>query len=290
MKSKNNKKHRSTKLTLFWHRFCKNKLAVFGFVFLCILIFAAIFANVLAPYGYDKQNVMVALTGPCKKYIMGTDYLGRDLFSRMLYGARVSLSIGVLSTIVGTTLGVTIGLIAGYYGGRLENVIMRIMDVFLSVPSVLLAIAITASMGGGLIPMLVALSISSVPGLSRLVRAQVISEREKEYIEAARTARASNFRIMFTYILPNIMASIIVLFTMGVAAGILNASMLSFIGLGAQPPTPEWGQMLSEGRSMIRDYPYLVNAPGILIMLTVFSVNMMGDGLRDALDPRLKGR
>ena len=164
------------------------------------------------------------------------------------------------------------------------------MDIFLSIPSILLSIVLAAVFGGGVISMILALSLGAIPGVSRLVRAMVISERDKEYIEVARTSRASDFRIMFRYILPNISSSLIVLFTMGVAGGILNASTLSFLGLGAQAPMPEWGKMLSEGRGYIRDYPYLVLAPGMIIMLTVFSLNMIGDGLRDALDPRLKGR
>ena len=221
---------------------------------------------------------------------MGTDYLGRDNLVRMIYGARISLSIGVSTTVLGTTIAVFIGMLAGFYGGKTDNVLMRIMDIFLSIPSILLSIVLAAVFGGGVISMILALSLGAIPGVSRLVRAMVISERDKEYIEVARTSRASDFRIMFRYILPNISSSLIVLFTMGVAGGILNASTLSFLGLGAQAPMPEWGKMLSEGRGYIRDFPYLVLAPGMIIMLTVFSLNMIGDGLRDALDPRLKGR
>ena len=247
-------------------------------------------ANIIAPGGYDQQNYKIRFQSPSLEHPLGTDYLGRDNLVRMIYGARISLSIGVTTTIIGTAIAVFIGMMAGFYGGKSDNILMRIMDVFLSIPSILLSIVLAAVFGGGVGSMILALSLGAIPGVSRLVRAMVISERDKEYIEAARTSRARDFRIMFRYILPNISSSLIVLFTMGVAGGILNASTLSFLGLGAQAPMPEWGKMLSEGRNYIRDYPYLVLAPGVIIMLTVFSLNMIGDGLRDALDPRLKGR
>ena len=274
----------------FLRRFKRNKLAVFGACFLTILIIVAILANIIAPGGYDQQNYKIRFQSPSLEHPLGTDYLGRDNRVRMIYGARISLSIGVTTTIIGTAIAVFIGMMAGFYGGKSDNILMRIMDVFLSIPSILLSIVLAAVFGGGVGSMILALSLGAIPGVSRLVRAMVISERDKEYIEAARTSRARDFRIMFRYILPNISSSLIVLFTMGVAGGILNASTLSFLGLGAQAPMPEWGKMLSEGRNYIRDYPYLVLAPGVIIMLTVFSLNMIGDGLRDALDPRLKGR
>ena len=284
------KQHIDTDLTRFWRRYRRNRLAVFGLCFLCLLTLCAVFANVIAPEGYDVQNYKIQFTKPCWEHPMGTDYLGRDNLVRMIYGARISLSIGVSTTVLGTAIAVFIGMLAGFYGGQADNILMRIMDIFLSIPSILLSIVLAAVFGGGVISMILALSLGAIPGVSRLVRAMVISERDKEYIEVARTSRASDFRIMFRYILPNISSSLIVLFTMGVAGGILNASTLSFLGLGAQAPMPEWGKMLSEGRGYIRDFPYLVLAPGMIIMLTVFSLNMIGDGLRDALDPRLKGR
>lgn len=284
------KKQANSELTRFWKRFKRNRLALFGLCFLAVLVFVAIFANVFAPAGYDVQNYKIRFQSPSWEHLLGTDYLGRDNLVRMIYGARISLSIGVITTTVGTFIAVCIGMTAGFYGGKSDNILMRIMDVFLSIPSILLSIVLASVFGGGIVSMVLALSLGSIPGVSRLVRAMVISERDKEYIEAARTSRASDFRIMFRYILPNISSSLIVLFTMGVAGGILNASTLSFLGLGAQAPMPEWGKMLSEGRTYIRDYPYLVLAPGVIIMLTVFSLNMIGDGLRDALDPRLKGR
>jgi peptide/nickel transport system permease protein len=286
----NKKKFANSDMIRFWKRYKRNRLAVFGLCFLALLIILALFANVIAPDGYDVQNYKIKFTNPNLDHPLGTDYLGRDNLVRMIYGARISLSIGVVTTLVGTVIAVFIGMLAGFYGGKSDNVLMRIMDIFLSIPSILLSIVLAAVFGGGILSMIFALSLSSIPGVARLVRAMVISERDKEYIEVARTSRATDMRIMFRYILPNISSSLIVLFTMGVAGGILNASTLSFLGLGAQAPMPEWGKMLSEGRNYIRDYPYLVLAPGMVIMLTVFSLNMIGDGLRDALDPRLKGR
>lgn len=281
---------RKSHFRLFIQRFSRNKLAVFGLIFIVIIILAALLAPYIAPYGYDDQDVSRRLTKPNSEHWFGTDDLGRDVFSRMIYGARVSLSIGISTTTISMFTALIIGMISGYYGGKVDNIIMRIVDIFLAIPSILLSIAIAATLGGGIVSMLIAISLGAVPGVSRLIRAQVMAESHKEYIEAAKVTRASGLRIMFKYIFPNILSVFIVTFTMGVAGGILNASMLSFIGLGAQAPIPEWGAMLSGGRQYIRDYPYLVTYPGIMISITVFSINMFGDGLRDAFDPKLKGR
>jgi peptide/nickel transport system permease protein len=281
---------RKSHFRLFIQRFSRNKLAVFGLIFIVIIILAALLAPYIAPYGYDDQDVSRRLTKPNSEHWFGTDDLGRDVFSRMIYGARVSLSIGISTTTISMFTALIIGMISGYYGGKVDNIIMRIVDIFLAIPSILLSIAIAATLGGGIVSMLIAISLGAVPGVSRLIRAQVMAESHKEYIEAAKVTRASDLRIMFKYIFPNILSVFIVTFTMGVAGGILNASMLSFIGLGAQAPIPEWGAMLSGGRQYIRDYPYLVTYPGIMISITVFSINMFGDGLRDAFDPKLKGR
>lgn len=285
-----NKTKRKSQFGLFFYRFSRNKLAVFGLIFIVFIILVAVFAPYLAPYGYDDQNVSIRLTKPNSEHWFGTDDLGRDVFSRMIYGARVSLSVGISTTAISMFIALIIGMISGYYGGKTDNFIMRIVDVFLAIPSILLSIAIAATLGGGIVSMLIAISMGAIPGVSRLIRAQVMAECHKEYVEAAKVTRASDFRIMFKYIFPNILSVFIVTFTMGVAGGVLNASMLSFIGLGAQPPIPEWGAMLSEGRAYIRDYPYLVTYPGIMISITVFAINMFGDGLRDAFDPKLKGR
>lgn len=274
----------------FWYRYSRNRLAVFGLCFLVFISLVAILADVVAPYGYDDQNVVERLEAPSLKHPFGTDKLGRDVFSRMIYGARISLGVGIASTFIGTFIALIIGMIAGYYGKWVETAIMRITDVFLAIPSILLAIGISAILGGGVVSMLIAISVGSIPGVSRLIRALVMTERNQEYIEAARTTRASDLRIMIRHILPNIMPTLIVTMTLGFAGGILSASTLSFIGLGAQAPIPEWGALLSEGRANIRNCAYLVTYPGIAIMLTVFSFNMLGDGVRDALDPKLRGR
>jgi len=273
-----------------WRRLCKSKLAVFGLVFMVFIILVAIFANFLAPQGIDEQDLSIMFTRPCLKYPLGTDGLGRDNLSRMMYGARISLACAVVATGIAAVVGTFIGLIAGYYGGKLENVLMRIIDIICAVPSILLAIAIASAMKPGLTSMFISLSIGGMGSFARMTRASVLSERDKEYIESARSNNASDLRIMFKYILPNVSAPLIVGITQSLAAGILGASTLSYIGLGVVAPTPEWGSMLADGRSNIRDYSYLVTAPGVVILLTTFSLYCLGDGLRDALDPRLRGR
>ena len=279
-----------TRLHETWRRLCKNKLAVFGLFFMVFITLVAIFAPVIAPYGYDDQDISRMLLAPCKEFPLGTDNFGRDILSRMMYGARISLSCAVIATTIAMIIGGTIGLVAGFYGGKLDNVLMRIVDIIGAVPNILLAIAIAATLGGGLGSMYFALSVGGIGGFARMTRATVLTERDKEYIEAARSNNARDFRILLKYIMPNVSAPFIVGVTMSLAAGVLGASTLSYIGLGVQPPMPEWGALLSVGRAYIRDYSYLVTAPGIVIMLTVFSLYSLGDGLRDALDPRLRGK
>lgn len=273
-----------------WRRLCKNKMAVFGMCFIVLIVFIAIFADVLAPYGYDDQDISRMLTPPNREFPLGTDNFGRDILSRMMYGARISLSCAAIATCIAMIVGGIMGLIAGFYGGTIDNILMRIVDIIGAIPNILLAIAIAATLGGGLVSMYIALSVGGIGSFARMTRSTVMTERDKEYVEAARSNNASTLRILFKYILPNVFAPFFVGVTMSLAAGILGASTLSYIGLGAQPPTPEWGALLSVGRSYIRDYSYLVTAPGVVIMLTVFSLYSFGDGLRDALDPRLRGR
>ena len=250
--------------------------------------FVAIFADVLAPYGYDDQDISRMLLPPCREFPLGTDNFGRDILSRMMYGARISLTCALFATAIAAAIGGTMGLIAGFYGGKLDNVIMRLVDIIGAVPNILLAIAIAATLGGGMGSMYFALSVGGIGGFARMTRATVLSEREKEYIEAARSNNASNIRILFKYILPNVSAPLIVGITMSLAAGILGASTLSYIGLGAQPPTPEWGALLSDARNYMMSYPYMIIFPGIFIAITVLAANLVGDGLRDALDPKLR--
>lgn len=269
-------------------RFSRNKLAMLGMIILCVLILSSVFANVLAPYGYDDQNPEEALQGPSIEHPFGTDKFGRDQFSRVLYGGRISLRVGIIAVAVALVFGGALGIIAGYVGGKVDSVIMRVMDVLMAVPGMLLAVAIAASLGAGLGNMMIAIGIGNVPSYARITRAAVLSAKENEYVEAARATGVSNLGIIIRHILPNSIAPVIVQATLGVASSITACAMLSFLGLGAPPPTPEWGGMLSTARDYLRTEPYMAIFPGLFIMITVFSLNVMGDGLRDAIDPRLK--
>lgn len=271
-----------------WGRLVRNKSAMAGLIILLILILTAIFADFIAPYGYDDQVLDDQFIAPCLEHIFGTDNFGRDIFSRVVYGSRISLQVGLISMGVAVILGCIVGSIAGYYTGLVDNLIMRIIDIMLAIPSILLAISIAAALGPGLRNVMIAIAIGSVPQFARIVRASILTVKEQEYIEASRATGASDLRIIVSHILPNCIAPIIVQTTLGVGNAILNAAGLSFIGLGVQPPIPEWGAMLSAARQYIRDYWWMLTFPGLAIMLTVFALNVLGDGLRDALDPRLK--
>lgn len=269
-------------------RFMKSRSAVFGFVVIILLVICALFPQWIAPYPYEKQVLSDRFIAPCAEHLFGTDDFGRDIFSRVVYGARISLTIGVASVSFSCVIGVLLGAISGYYGNVVDNIMMRLIDIMLAIPNILLAMSIVAAMGNGLKNLIIAIGIGAISGYARIVRASVLSEKEKEYVEAARSIGASDFDIIVKHILPNCLAPIIVQATMSVAVAILSAASLSFIGLGIEPPTPEWGSMLSSGRAYIRDYWYVVTFPGFAIMITVFAVNLFGDGLRDALDPKLK--
>lgn len=269
-------------------RLKEDKLAVIGMVIFLIIVLAAIFAPVIAPYSYKDQDLQNMRALPSLEHIFGTDSLGRDIFSRVLYGAKYSLSIGVISVTVAMLFGCVVGSICGYYGGVVDMVIMRLMDLMQSIPDMLLAIAISAMLGPGFTNCILALSISRIPVFIRLMRASLLNLRDMEYIDAEISINASAPRIMFRHLLPNGISPMIVQATMAIAGSILVAASLSFIGLGVQPPLPEWGAMLSEGREYIRSSPHIVIFPGLMIMITVLSINLFGDGLRDALDPRLK--
>ena len=286
--NKSSKRKKSNQLLETWKRLKKSKLAVVGLVIIIILFLVAIFANVIAPYGYAKQNLQATFQSPSAKHIFGTDEFGRDIFSRVVFGSRISLEVGFIAVTIAVIIGGLLGAMAGYYGGKIDNFIMRSMDVLLAIPQILLAISIVAALGPGLINLMIAVGISSIPGYARIVRASVLSVKDQEFVEAARAVGSSNARIIFKHIIPNVMAPIIVQATLGVALAILTAAGLSFIGLGIQPPTPEWGSMLSSGRGYIRDYWYMTMFPGLAIVITIFALNVLGDGLRDALDPRLK--
>jgi len=271
-----------------WNRLRKNHLALFGLVIVVLLVFFAITADFIAPYRYDQQNLMKAFESPSKEHFFGTDEFGRDIFSRIIHGSRISLQVGLIAVSISVVLGGFFGAVAGFYGGRIDNLIMRGMDILLSIPSILLAIAIAASLGPGLYNMMVAVGISTTPQYARIIRGSVLSLRGQEFVEAAKAVGSSDTRIIMKHILPNCLAPIIVQSTLGVASAILTAAGLSFIGLGIQPPTPEWGAMLSGGREYIRDYAYMTIFPGLAIMITILALNFLGDGLRDVLDPKLK--
>lgn len=269
-------------------RLAKNKLAMLGLAIIILLIFVALFAPVLAPYGYEELNPGNAFAAPDGAHWFGTDSLGRDIFSRILYGTRYSLSAGVLATALGLCVGTLFGAVAGYFGGMVDTVLLRFIDIIQAVPGILLAIAVSTALGAGFGNTILALSIGGISMNTRLLRATILGIRNQEYLEAATSINCSKPHIILHHILPNSFSPLIVSATMSIGNMILSAASLSYIGLGIQPPLPEWGAMLSAGRNYIRDYPHLVIFPGLFIMITVLSFNMLGDGLRDALDPKLK--
>ncbi|MFN3742989.1 MAG: ABC transporter permease [Anaerolineales bacterium] len=284
-----------------WRRLFRRRSAIVGMVILGMLTFIALTAPWIAPY--DPYQVLIGIEPvqrrekPCihllgcpqdkPQHLMGIDGNVRDQFSRILYGARLSLIIGFATVTFAIVIGTVFGAIAGYFGGWLDNIVMRIMDVLLAFPALLLAIAIVTVLGPGLINALIAIGIVSIPAYARVVRASVLSVREMDYVAAARALGGNTFHILFRRILPNALTPLIVQGTLGIASAILDAAALSFLGLGAQPPTPEWGSMLGAERNQIFSAPHLVFFPGLAIMITVLAFNLLGDGLRDALDPRL---
>ena len=269
-------------------RLLKSSTARFGLFVLALLILLAIFAPILTPYSYEEMDLLAINSAPSAKHPFGTDSLGRDCLTRIFYGGRFSLGLGITSSLVSTLVGILLGSLAGYFGGWVDNVIMRMCDIIQSIPGMLLSIIISATLGVGFVNTIIALSIGGIAGGVRLLRGQLLSIRKEEYLEAATTVNCSAGRIMFRHMLPNALSPVIVGTTMGMGNTIMVAASLSFIGLGVQPPTPEWGAMLSAGRDVFRKYPHIMLFPGIFIFLTVLSFNLFGDGLRDALDPKLK--
>lgn len=273
-----------------WRGLRKNRGAVIGGIIIILIVLVALFANVL--YDYDTQviapNYEDALMAPCLEHPFGTDEFGRDVLARIVHGARLSLEIALVSTVISLTIGGILGAYTGYIGGKFDSIVMRLMDIFLAVPNMLLALAIVSALGGSMMNLIIAIAISDIPRFCRILRSTVLSIKDNEYIEAAKAAGAKTNTIVFREILPNCVAPIIVQVSIVIAAAIIIAAGLSFIGLGVQPPAPEWGAMLSSGRTYMRDYNYLVLFPGLAIVITVLAFNLLGDGLRDALDPRLK--
>ncbi len=266
----------------------KNRFAIIGFSIIVFFVLVAIIAPLLTSYTYAEQNVVNRLQPPSAEHWLGTDHLGRDIFTRIAYGARVSLMVGFFAVTGALVFGTLLGIIAGYYGRWVDMLISRIFDILLAFPSILLAIAIVAILGASLQNALIAIAIINIPIFGRLVRSKVISLREEEYIMAAKAQGMKNGRIILHHILPNSIAPIIVQSTLGFGTAILEAAALGFLGLGAQPPRPEWGQMLADSRDFLTLAPWTLVVPGVCIMLVVLGFNLMGDGLRDALDPKMK--
>lgn len=269
-------------------RLLRNKLAIAGMVILVAFLFSALFAPWLAPYDPIKQELVRRRETPSAEHLLGMDDVGRDVLSRIIFGARTSLQVGMGSVSFAILIGALLGAISGYLGGWFDNVVMRLMDILMAFPSLLLAIAIVSILGPGLMNMLYAIAIVTIPGYARIVRASVLSVKEQDYILAARAIGVPSSRMLFRNVLPNCLTPLIVAATLGIATAILDAAGLSFLGLGARPPTPEWGAMLGSGRGSVFTAPHIVFFPGIAIMLLVLGFNLLGDGLRDALDPRLR--
>lgn len=286
---KNVKNKKESQFVAIMKRLCKNRAAMVGLIIITLMVLASLCAPLLAPYGYEQQDLYNIFQAPGSPgHILGTDNLGRDILSRLLYGGRQSLKIGIVSVAIAAFFGIIIGAIAGYYGGKVDNFLMRFLDIFQAVPGLLMSIAVATTLGPGINNAMIAIGITTIPGYARMTRASFLSVRGQEFVEAATAINATDRRIIWTHILPNAISPMIVQITMGVAASIQAAASLSFLGLGAQPPLPEWGAMLTAGRTYLRDYPYLCIIPGLVIMMAVLSLNMLGDGLRDALDPRLR--
>ncbi|MBO8128401.1 MAG: ABC transporter permease [Peptococcaceae bacterium] len=271
-----------------FRRLLRQKTAVLGLIIVCTLIITALLAPVLAPYDPLVPDLVNRLQPPSAEHPFGTDALGRDILSRVIYGSRISIQVGIIAVGISLLCGTLLGAISGYYGGKLDLVIMRLIDILMAFPYILLAIAITAMLGPGLTNAMIAIGIVGIPIYARVVRGAVLSVKEMEYIEAARVCGCSNFRILFKHVLPNCLAPLIVQATLGIGTAILDAAGLGFLGLGAQPPKPEWGIMLNKGKDVMQIAPWVIMFPGAAILLAVLGFNLLGDGLRDALDPRLK--
>ena len=271
-----------------WHRLWRNRSSAFGLVIVGVIVFAALAANYLAPYDPLAQELANRLQGPTSAHLLGTDKFGRDILSRIIWGSRVSLLVGVVAVLIGSSAGCFLGLIAGYARGWPDNLIMRAMDIMLALPTIVLALAMVAAVGQSLINIMVAVGIPLVPAFSRLMRGSVMAEAERDYVLAARAIGAKHMRILFRHILPNTISSVVVLATLRIATAILVEASLSFLGLGVEFDRPTWGNMINEGRTYIQLAPWVSIFPGLAIMLTVLGFSLLGDGLREVADPRLR--
>lgn len=287
-KTKTPKIRKSSEFLRILKQLSYNKLAMFGLALFILELILCFSAPLIAPYGYNDLNIMDMNQTPNAAHWFGTDELGRDILSRILYGGRYSISMGVSAIVVAMIVGMFIGAIAGYFGGWVDNILMRFLDIVQSLPGMLLTIVISAVLGPGFFNTILALSVNAIPHQARMLRAQILKIRNSEYIEAAQSINCSKATIILDHLIPNSLSPMIVQASMGVANQIIMASSLSFIGLGVQPPAPEWGAMLSGSRQYIRNYPHMVIFPGLAIAVTVLSLNLLGDGLRDAMDPRLR--
>ena len=277
-------------LKVFWRYFKRNRLAIFGLIVIAVLFLIAGLAAFFAPYDPGQTNVALKLNRPSLHHYLGTDQLGRDVFSRMLYGSRVSLSVGFVAVAISIFIGILVGAVAGYYGGWTDNILMRFADTMLCFPTFFLILTVVALLGPGIFKIMVVIGITSWMGTSRFVRAEFLSLRERDFTQAAKALGVKDLRIIFRHILPNALAPVFVTATLDVATAILVEAGLSFLGFGVQPPAPSWGNILTEGRTYIFDAWWLTVFPGLAILITVLSFNLLGEGLRDALDPRLRGR
>jgi peptide/nickel transport system permease protein len=271
-----------------WKSFIKNKIALVGFCIVLFFVILAIAAPVIAPQGINEQDLSKRLQAPSSDHWLGTDDFGRDILSRIIHGARISLWVGFFAVIGSAVVGSLLGIVAGYYGRWVDTIISRIFDIMLAFPSILLAIAVVAALGPSLRNALIAIAIINIPNFGRLIRSRVLSVKQEEYVMAAKAIGMKDSRILFSHVLPNSMAPIIVQGTLAIATAIIEAAALGFLGLGAQAPTPEWGKMLADARMFMLQAPWTMIFPGLAIMLTVLGFNLMGDGLRDALDPKMK--
>ncbi len=271
-----------------WLEFRRNRFALVGAAFIIFIAFMGVFANIVSTHDPYKQSLRKRMKPPTAEHWLGTDELGRDFYSRLVYGARVSLFVGIVGTAAGVVSGTVVGLISGFFGGWVDTIVMRVIDIMYSIPGIVLAILIVSVLGPSLLNLIVVLAIFAIPTLARIVRGNVLSLKEQDYAEAARALGAGRLRIMFYHLLPNTLAPIIVYATLAVAGSILTTAGLGFLGLGVQPPQAEWGNILSNGRQYLRKAPLLMIFPGALIFLTVMSINLIGDALRDALDPYIQ--
>ena len=279
-----------SQLSLIWHRLRRNRLAMLGLALMSAILLLAVFADVIADYDTEVvgMNMMERLQTPSAKHWFGTDGYGRDVFARIIHGSRLSLSLSIISMLIAVAIGSMIGAISGYFGGRIDDVLMRLMDMLLAIPPMLMSISIVAALGRSMANLMLALALAYMPVFARVIRSSILSVKDQEFVEAARACGTSDARIILRHIIPNAVGPIIVQATLAMGSSILTISSLSFMGMGIQPPQPEWGTMLYEGRDLIRTSPYLVIFPGAAIAVSVLSLNLLGDGLRDALDPRLK--